>query len=297
MAFTLTPANVQGGVVTEIALAPLAATFATGVEEGMKGDGTYTADPVLVGMSMGNDFTDAHNIVIEYPAIQNRIADVGAAIVYAQAGCQAIVKTSSGDVGAFTGQTWDAETILGMEFDWDLAENVIKKKLMTQVSEATLKTLWSNSVGTHVWSAGEDATKRRHKGIQNVTIGGANTGILRSFSGNVKSVSGMTVQGRPIMQGIEVNLKVVMAQTAQADHDAALDAANADDTVIVNWFNGDALKLTNLFAGKAAKLTFGKEHSIELTIKAYYPKGSTRIDYTNDTDVLELIMLNNTAQV
>lgn len=296
MALTLTPANVQGGVVTAIALAAPGASF-SGIELGMKTNGMLEIEPALITMSSDNDYTDAWLAKITADTLQNTIADFGAAYTYATTGAQAIVKTSSDDVGLFVGADWSVATVLGCMVEWKFSqeESVIQYILQSEIGDTELAAAWGVSAGAHTWTAGYDIAKRKRRGVQSITIGGAPVGLISSCTGSIKTRNKMVQIQRPIAKGLEANVKFVMEQTAQADFDALRAVVNEDDTVIVTFWNGQSIKFTGLFAGKAAKMTFSKEHGFEVTIKGYWPKGTTRIDYTTDADVLELIMLDNVA--
>jgi hypothetical protein len=230
--------------------------------------------------------------------LQNTIADFGAAYIYATTGAQCIVKTSSGDVGAFVGATWDTATVMGAMIDWRFSqdESVIQYVLQSEIGSSDLGTAWSGSAGAHTWTAGYDISKRKRRGVKSITIGGAPVGLISSFSGNIKTRNAMVQLQRPIATGLEANMNFTMKQTAQADFDALLAVVNEDDTVVVTFWNGETVKLTGLFAGKAAKMTFSKEHGFQVTLKGYFPKGPTRIDYTTSPTELNLIMLDNEAQ-
>lgn len=299
MAFTLTPANVNSPILTAIALAPPAATFATGVELGLKKPTKMTLSPITVGMSSDNALLDALGVKIEAEALQNRVVDLAAAYAYAMTGVQAMVKSAAGNFWAFKGQTLDDETLLGLGFEYVMKNNeaALKYTLMGEVGVTTFKTL-ETATSIELWAASDDPTKRRRPGIKKVLIGGAPVGAILDFSLSIKGRSVMVQGGRPILSGTEITAEVTMGQTQKADVDAALDAANGNATVACYFWNGEQVNLTTLRGGKIPTIEYADKHQVKIAIKALISKGAGSVDFTGGTNTIaNFTMVDNEPAV
>ncbi len=298
MAFSNTPSRVKGPLISAIALAAPAMTFADGVEIGMKKPSKLMVTPEITNMSSGNAFEDCLKVVIETSGLQNDFATLLAVNGYAETYVQVMMETAGGDFGAFLGEDSDSETLMGLDWEWSFKgnEDEIKYKLMTEVSKDTYLTLWTGST-SEIWSSGVDETLRNRPGVKKITFGGAHLGALISVEGSIKSKP-VTVQlGRSLSTGLEASIKIVMAQTSLADVTAALTAARGSDTVIITFWDGTrTLKLTNLLAGKAATLEFGEKETITIEVKAFFPKGSDRVIINTVPGTFELIFLDNVPE-
>lgn len=298
MAFSNTPANVKGPLICAVALAAPAATFATGVEVGMKKPAKMSISGNVTTMSSKNDWPDDYKCSMTFPMLQNDFGTLDTLNTYAEGFVQAYMETAGGAFLGFLGETSDDEKLMGLDWQWSFKgnEDEFQVTVMTSVAEATLSTMYTETPPADTWTAGVDTTKRNRPGVKNVTFGGTTLGLLISVEGTLKTVPVNVQLGRPISTGIEVDIKIVMAQTAEADIKAALAASIASDTVILNFWGGSRiLKLTNLLAGKIPMFDIGEKEQVTITVKAFFPKGSDRVKINTVSGTLELVFLDNTA--
>jgi UDP-N-acetylglucosamine enolpyruvyl transferase len=139
-----------------------------------------------------------------------------------------------------------------------------------------------------------DATKRNRPGVKNVTFGGVELGALISVEGSVKNKPITVQNGRSLSTGVEASVKIVMAQCTKTEVTAALLASTASDTVICNFWGGSRIfKLTNVLAGKAVTIEDGEKETITIEVKAFFPRGSTRVIINTVPGTFELVFLDN----
>lgn len=300
MAFSLASTNVKGPLISAIALAPLGATFTTlsgGLEIGMKKPSKFHSAPNTTVMSSMNAWADSYKVSTEAAGLQNDFATLSTVNGYSETGCQCMLKRADGSYGTFTGADFESETAVGLEYEWkfNAKDDEIIYKVMTELGKATLDAAWTPTTA-NTWTAGVDATKRMRPGVKKVTFGGVTLGHLISVEGSAKSRSVFVQLGRPLSVGVEVSVKIVLAQTDKAEVTAALGAAIGTDTVIVTFWDGvRSLKLTNLLGGKVPTFDFGEKNELIIEIKAFFPKGSSRIIINTVPGVFELVFLDNTV--
>lgn len=298
MAFTNSPANVKGPLISAIALAAPAADFTDGVEIGMKKPSKLMVTPNVTNMSSSNPWVDSLKVSLETSGLQNDFATLDAVNTYAETYVQTMMKTAGGAYGAFLGADSDSETLLGLEWEWSFKgnEDEFKYKLIGEVARETYDSLWTEST-TKTWTAGVDSSLRARPGVKKVTFGGAPLGQLLSVEGSIKSRSAYMQLGRPLSTGVDVAVKIVLGQTDKDEVTAALAAAKGSDTVIISFWGGSrSLKLTNLLAGKACSFEFGEKDSITIEVKAFFPKGTDRVKINTVAGVFELVFLDNEAE-
>lgn len=295
MAFSNTPANVQGPLISAIALAPPAADFTDGVELGMKKPSKLMVTSEVTPMSSMNAWVDCLKVNLEAPILQNDFATLLMLNGYAEGFVQGMMKTAAGDFGAFLGADSDSETLLGLDWEWkfNAKDDEFIVKVMTEVAETTWNTLWTTST-SETWITGVDTSKRNRPGVKKVTIGGAHLGQLVSVEGSVKTKPIAVQLGRSISTGIEASVKITMAQTTKVEVTAALAASHGSDTVIVSFWDGTrTFKLTNLLGGKAVTIENGEKNTIVIEVKAFFPKGSDRVIINTTPGTFELVFLDN----
>lgn len=297
MAFSNTTANVKGPLIQAIALAPPAATFADGVELGMKKPSKLVVSPVTTMMSSGNAWPDCYKNSLETSVLQNDFGTLDMINTYSETYVQVYMATAGGAFFGFVGTDSDSELLMGLEWEWTFKanEDEIKIKLGTELGRATQAALEVEVAPAVTWTSGVDNTKRNRPGVKKVTIGGIHLGALISVEGSVKNRPVMVQLGRALSTGIEATVKVVLAQTSKAEVVAALTAAIGTDTVIVTFWDGvRSLKLTNLLGGKAATVELGEKDQVAIEIKAFFPRSSERVLINTVPGVFELVFLDNT---
>lgn len=298
MAFSLSAGNVKGPLVSAIALAPLGASFTSGIEIGMKKPSKLNITANTTVMSSMNAWPDSYKVSIEAAGLQNDFATLATIHGYAEAGCQAIVKRADGLYTHLKGANFESETAVGLEWSWkfNAKDDEINYKIMTELAKATLDTNTAETT-SDTWTAGIDETLRLRPGVKKVTFGGVALGHLVTAEGELKCRPVYVQLGRPLSTGIEASIKLVLAQTDKDEITAALSAGVGTDTVIVSFWDGvRTLKLTNLLGGKVPMFDFGEKNELTIEIKAFFPKGSDRIIIDTTPGTLELVFLDNEAE-
>lgn len=295
----LTPGNVKSTQVTAVALAALAGSFSGGAGIGMRGKTELLEEPISVEQNSGNPWQDASKISCAVPGLQNDFATLATIHGYAEAGCQAYIRTANMWL-ALTGANLDVETVVGV--DWEYKFNLkdeltLMTTIMTELSKSSAKTLNSETDPVGVtWSSGVDGTLRLRPGIKKLTIGGAHAGELKECTGSIKNIPSIGRLGRPLSIGVSADITTTGSQMDKDDIDAIYDAIAASDTLIYEFWNGQTIKLTGLFGGKLAKIRYAFDGSWELQVKCDFPDTSANVKINTVSGVLELVYLDNAAE-
>ena len=296
----LTPANVKSTQVVAIALQAPGASFGAGVGIGIRTPTELNLDDIVVQMSSENDFQDAFKLNLSIDGLQNGAATLEILRAHAEAGVQVYILNAAGQWIGFTGADFDSGKLCGLEYELKgnlTNDSMIKTTVSTEVSIAELDAMIveADPVGV-VWTSGEDAAKRLRPGVKNVTIGGANVGLLTKCDYSIKSRSQIVSLSRPVSIGANYSIVIEGAQMANADYEALMALLNATGTVIVNFWNSESIKITNLFGGKALKIKNAIAGTWTMRIAGFAADSSSRIKFNTVAGVIEIVHLDNVAE-
>lgn len=296
----LTPANVKSTLVKAIALAAPAAPSFSGAGIGIRQPTEVNFTPVVVQMNSENEFQDAFKVEIPVNGLQNGAATLEIMRAFANSGVQVYLKNAADQWAGFIGADFDSETLLGLDYEWSFklnSDSVIKTTLMGEVSASTLDGLIVEADPAGIaWTSGESAAARLRPGVKNVTIGGANIGLLTTCDGFIKNVFQTVSLNRPVSIGVNYGLNINGAQMDNDEYEAMIALLNATGTVIVNFWNGESFKITNLFGGKSYGIKWAKDGTWTLKVGGFAPDNSNNIKFNTVSGVNEIVHQDNVSE-